>query len=81
MTYHAKVHNGTLVLDEPLALPDGSRVELELRPVAEPEGNAASDEAVPTLGEQLAALIGRAPGLPIDLAENHDHYLYGREKK
>ena len=30
MTLKAKVHNGTLVLDQPLALPEGTEVELEL---------------------------------------------------
>jgi hypothetical protein len=81
MTYRATVKNGALVLEAPLALPDGSRVEVEVRPAAAAGEDVSADAPVPTLLEQLAGLIGAAPGLPADLAENHDHYLYGREKR
>jgi hypothetical protein len=81
MTYHATVRNGTLVIEEKLTLPEGSRVEVEVRPAAPDDEPAAPDTPIPTLSEQLAGLIGRAPDLPTDLAENHDHYLYGRDKK
>jgi len=80
MTYHATVKNGALVLEEPLALPEGSRVEVEVRPSAIAD-TTDGKEQIPTLSEQLSGLIGKAPGLPEDLAENHDHYLYGRNKK
>jgi hypothetical protein len=29
----------------------------------------------------LKDVIGKAAGLPKDLAENHDHYLHGQPKK
>lgn len=32
---------------------------------------------VPTLTERLAPVIGKARGLPADLAAHHDCYLYG----
>ena len=32
-------------------------------------------------GDRFADLIGSCPDLPPDMAENHDHYLHGREKK
>jgi predicted DNA-binding antitoxin AbrB/MazE fold protein len=71
MTYHATVKNGTLVLEEPLGLPEGSRVEVEVRS-SSVSNSVADDESIPTLSEQLSSLIGKAPGLPAD------HYLYGR---
>jgi hypothetical protein len=81
MTHHATVRNGALVLEEPVALPEGSHVEVELRPAISVDDDAASDKTLPTLSEQLADLIGSAPGLPPDLAENHDRYLYGRDRE
>lgn len=77
MTHHASVKKGALVLDQPLDLPEGTRVEVEVRPAPSP----AETEPVPTLLEQMSDLVGRAEGLPSDLARNHDHYLYGRERK
>ena len=35
----------------------------------------------PTLAERLSSFIGVAKNLPPDLAENHDHYLYGTPKR
>jgi hypothetical protein len=34
-----------------------------------------------TLYEQLKAFDGRADDLPVDLALQHDHYLYGTAKR
>jgi len=34
-----------------------------------------------TLSEALLEFAGVAEGLPPDLAENHDHYLYGVPKR
>jgi hypothetical protein len=34
-----------------------------------------------TLAEQLGDLIGSVPDLPLDMAEQHDHYLHGAPKK
>jgi len=34
-----------------------------------------------TLGEALLEFAGTAEGLPADMAENHDHYLYGVPKR
>jgi hypothetical protein len=35
----------------------------------------------PTLYEQFKAFDGRADDLPADLAQQHDHYLYGTAKR
>ena len=49
-------------------LPDGTEVRVEPLP-AKP------------LSERLSDVIGIVQGGPPDLAENHDHYLYGTPKK
>ena len=71
MTYRGHVENGVVVLDQPLALPDGTQENIE--PANPPRSR--------TLAERLHRVIGAAKGLPADLARNHDHYLHGRPKK
>ena len=79
MTYRGTVANGVVVLDRPIELPDGT--EVEVRPLAAPKACGEAEGHVPTLAERLAPFIGCLDGLPSDLAENHDHYLYGLPKK
>ena len=73
ITVRGHIKNGAVVLDEPVKLPDGMDVEVEVRPLAD------ADEG-PTLYERLRDLIGIAPGLPQDMAENHDHCIHGTPK-
>jgi len=77
MTLMGYVKNGAIVLDEPVALPDGIAVKIELAvylPVAE-------EDTGPSFGERYAEVLGKARSLPEDAAENHDHYLYGTAKR
>ena len=60
-----------IVLDDPKALPEGTEVEVAPIAAAQPASWA----------EVLQDVIGTAKGLPSDSARNHDHYLYGSEKK
>ncbi|HXE51791.1 MAG TPA: hypothetical protein VN541_02205, partial [Tepidisphaeraceae bacterium] len=62
------------VLDEPVDLPEGTDVEVEVRPAAE------AQEQEPTWAEVFGDLAGSLSGLPPDLAENHDHYAHGAPK-
>ena len=71
MTYKGHIKNGIVVLDDPVKLPDGAEVRVE---VLEPKSE-------PTLADRLRSVIGSVKGLPSDLARNHDHYLHGRPKK
>ena len=71
MTYHGRVQGGVVVLDTPNALVEGTEVQVE--PV---QTTAESSWA-----EVLKDGIGAADGLPADSSRNHDHYLYGTEKK
>lgn len=77
MTYKGTVRRGVVVLDEPAQLPEGAAVEVLL--VHSDATTAQADG--PTVYEQLQDLAGTVEGLPPDIAENHDHYLYGKPKK
>ena len=77
MTYRGHVEKGVVVLDDPVVLPEGLQVSVEPTEAGEP----AIDEEGLTLGQKLLRHAGKAVGLPADLAENHDHYLYGTPKR
>ena len=68
MGFVGVVSKGAVVLPPDANLPDGTEVRVE--PLA----------AKP-LAERLSAVIGIVHSGPPDLAENHDHYLYGTPKK
>jgi hypothetical protein len=76
MTYRGQIRNGVVVLEGQPPLEEGTVVTVE--PVTRAE---AAEEPLPTLAERLKDVIGKAAGLPKDLAENHDHYLHGQPKK
>jgi hypothetical protein len=71
MTFQGHIQNGVAVFDEPMTLPDGTKVQIV--PAASP--------APKSLAERFQNIIGAADDLPADLAENHDHYLHGTPKK
>ena len=72
MTLEGTVVNGKIVLDEPVGLPNGSLVQVEV---------LAQSKAASPLGEALLKLAGTAVGLPEDMAEQHDHYIHGTPKR
>ena len=74
MTYRGHIRNGAVVLDVPSQLPEGAEVDVALR--------QPTDIPLPsTLLDRFGDLVGSCSDLPTDMAENHDHYLHGREKK
>jgi len=69
MTYRGKVTKaGTVVLDDPKALPRGTVVSV--RPLKADGAQAG-----------IMKYAGKAKGLPRDASRNVDHYLYGHPKK
>ena len=72
MTYHGHIKNGAVVLDDPVKLPEGAEVRVDVVP-EEPQTT--------TLGQKLMKYAGKAQGLPPDASRNIDHYLYGLPKK
>lgn len=69
MSIIAIVENGSIKLPPDVQVPDGTRARVVFE-----TGGAR------TLAERYAGLIGITDKLPLDLAENHDHYLHGRAK-
>ena len=59
---------------------EGTRVSV--RPLGRRAARAAKPKRGPaSLYERLKPVIGKARNLPADMAENHDHYLYGVPKR
>ena len=78
MTYRGTVRKGVVVLDGPVRLPDGAKVDVLLVEESQTPPNAGQ---TPSVLEQLKEVAGTVEGLPADIAENHDHYLYGTKKR
>jgi hypothetical protein len=73
-TYLGEFRDGVVVFEgTPPALPTGTRVRIV--PVE------VDVQSTPTLAERLKSVIGIAKGLPVDLAEQHDHYIHGTPKR
>lgn len=77
MAYMGHVENGAIVLDEPVALPDGAVVKIEFAV----ELPGSDDGSGPSFTERFSEVLGKARSMPEDAAEDHDHYLYGGAKR
>jgi len=73
MTYRGHVKNGQILFDEPVRLPEGVEVQVEVI-----ETTHVADE---DLNAILLRHAGRGCDLPADLAANHDHYAHGKPKR
>jgi hypothetical protein len=71
------VNNGTVVLDQPSSIPDGTKVVIQVLDQAKRTGEGSSA----SLGKRLLKHAATVPGLPADLSEQHDHYLHGTPKR
>lgn len=72
-TYTGEIRNGVIVFEGILPkLPDGTRVRVEL---------IETSPGTRMMADRLATVIGRAQGLPTDLAEQHDHYLHDQPRR
>lgn len=79
MSYRGKVRNGVVEFEPGAAPPEGAIVRVE---AVTPSDSAVSDPAPSSIGKRLLKFAGAAgPGLPEDLAENHDHYIHGTPKR
>ena len=76
MTYQGHVENGAVVLDDPVALPNGAKVKImlvEMQDVVEPSPAGAR--------ERLGKFAGAFTGLPDDASVNIDHYLQSQASR
>lgn len=78
MTLEGHIENGHVVFDVPVKLPDGTKVTVSVQSEV---GAAPDEEQYPSLYERMKSVVGKAKGLPVDLAINHDHYLHGQPKR
>ena len=69
MSITATIENDSIKLPPGMHVPDGTKARIIFEPAA-----------VQTLAKRYAALVGFTDALPENMAENHDHYLPGREK-
>lgn len=74
MSITAIVQNNTIKLPPGVNLPDGTEVTIDAPEAAAPAPGM-------TLAERLAPFIGCVHSGVGDLADNHDHYLYGVPKQ
>jgi hypothetical protein len=86
MVIYGTYRRGQVVLDQLPELADGTRLRIEEVEAQQDEARAQSaptpeERAALAFGQQLLELAGSCPDLPPDIAENHDHYLYGGPKK
>jgi predicted DNA-binding antitoxin AbrB/MazE fold protein len=65
MTIQATFENGAFKPEQPVALPEGTKVELQVNPI---------DPAF----DPLEAVIGIGDSGRTDGAANHDKYIYGK---
>jgi len=73
MTYRGHVEKGAIVLDDPVTLPDGAAVRIELAEDISPVQEGAARERA----ERYKPFVGALDGLPEDWSENHDRYMAG----
>jgi hypothetical protein len=76
MIYRGHVKNGQIAFDEPVSLPEGAAVCVDV--VETPTENGDAGEA--TIWAKLLEIAGNVEGLPPDMAQHHDHYLHGTPK-
>ena len=63
--------DGVIVPDDATALPEGARIRIVLATSVQPI----------TFGQWFARFKGALPGLPEDLAAQHEHYRLGTPKR
>jgi hypothetical protein len=71
MTVSAHFDGRAIIPDEPLDLPPNQALIVQIEPVGAREATEESAMA------WLAANAVEDDALPVDLADRHDHYLYG----
>ena len=71
--------NGVVVVEHGRQIPEGADVRVEF--VCSAGERPLLDDSGQTLGQKLMKYAGKAEGLPVDAAANHDHYLYGSTKQ
>lgn len=72
MTFNGTTKNGVIVFPQPVAIPNGAEVRVDIV-------GKADDE--PATHLDLLEFAGLVDDWPEDMAENHDHYIHGAPKR
>lgn len=80
MVVHAVYENGVFRPVDPVELPDNCEVDLMIHQ-SKPRDSQAPVAAPLAKIAAIAGQYPENPNLPGDLAEQHDHYLYGTAKR
>lgn len=80
MVIHAIYENGVFRPVHPVELPENCEVDLTIAQSHVKPGDASSTRPLSGLAG-LAGVHPENPDLPSDLAQQHDHYLYGTSKQ
>ncbi|MDZ4861419.1 MAG: hypothetical protein SGI88_20800 [Candidatus Hydrogenedentes bacterium] len=72
MTYRGRIQNGAVVLDDPIDLPDGSRVQCEL--ISLDASQSSGSNSHDSMYSDLMEFAGFIKGTPSDASRNHDYY-------
>ena len=76
MSFTATIENGVIKLPAGLDLPDGTEVTVEAKGAAD-----TAEKSGQSFAERYAEFIGCVHSGVGDLADNHDHHLYGTAKR
>ena len=76
MTVRAHFDGKVIVPDEPLDLPPNRALILQIQTVSGQDGPAEESALA-----WIAANAVDSEASPVDLADRHDHYLYGRSSR
>lgn len=68
-----------IVPDEPLHLPVGSRITVNIEHPSRKQGPTKRRPQL--ISEWIAEQAPQESGLPTDFSSEHDHYLYGTPKR
>ena len=79
MSFRGQFKSGVIVFDSPPPLPEGAVVEVQ--PVDPSSSAGRGRDDLPSWGDVLKDFVGKAKGLPPDMARNHDHYIHGTRKR
>jgi len=91
MVYRGHVRNGRIELDDPVGLPEGAKVELNVV-TSESSGEDTRSKPVDaaertlSLEEEIDRIMADVPEsewakLPPDLSDQLDHYIYGTPRQ
>lgn len=76
MVVFGHVRNGMIVLDDPLALPEGTPVSVLIAPASAPPNLPAPESIWSAFAEVRSGIPADALArLPVDGAEQHDRYI------